>query len=340
MQITMNDQPHAVTIFEVASPENFDEQRYVSANKDVRTAIETGSFVDGWQHFKKHGRKERRKQYCDDYLRSLRVMRERKLQRIATILREDIDIAMTPDGIYDYRGGDRKETFGFSETANISSNAYDELPLGVIRQFPHGLILDCGAGYRPEYYENVVNYEIVPYQTTDVLGFAEDLPFADESFDAVFSFAVLEHVKYPFIAADELCRVLKPGGILAAGAAFLQPIHGYPHHYFNMTNLGLRVLFEESIDITRQFVNPGTGPMVALSWFLREWMKNLPAESQKKFRKLKVADILAQPPEAFSRETFVADLSEEANFQLACATRMIGQKRIKVVTAGNSSETP
>ncbi len=336
----MNDQPDVVSFFEVASTENFDEQRYVSANKDVRAAIEKGAFADGWQHFKKHGRKEGRKQYCDDYLATLHAMQERKRRRIATILREDIDIAMTPDGMYDYRGGGRKETFGFSETENISSNAYDELPLGVIRQFPHGLILDCGAGSRPEYYENVVNYEIVPYQTTDVLGFAEDLPFADESFDAVFSFAVLEHVKYPFVAASELCRVLKPGGVLAAGAAFLQPIHGYPHHYFNMTNLGLRVLFEESLDITRQFVNPGTGPMVALSWFLREWMKNLPADAQKQFGKLRVADILAQPPETFSSEKFVVDLSEETNFQLACATRMIGQKRINIVTADNPGKTP
>ena len=40
------------------------------------------------------------------------------------------------------------------------------------------------------------------------------LPFADNSFDAVFSHALLEHLKEPVKAALELKRVLKPGGML------------------------------------------------------------------------------------------------------------------------------
>jgi hypothetical protein len=30
---------------------------------------------------------------------------------------------------------------------------------------------------------------------------------------------------------------------------FLQPLHGYPHHYFNMTHMGVRSLFEDQIEI-------------------------------------------------------------------------------------------
>ena len=41
-----------------------------------------------------------------------------------------------------------------------------------------------------------------------------DLPFKDESFDAAFSHAVLEHLQEPIKALQELLRVLKPGGIL------------------------------------------------------------------------------------------------------------------------------
>ena len=41
-----------------------------------------------------------------------------------------------------------------------------------------------------------------------------ELPFADNSFDAVFSHALLEHLKDPTKAAIELKRVLKPGAMI------------------------------------------------------------------------------------------------------------------------------
>lgn len=43
---------------------------------------------------------------------------------------------------------------------------------------------------------------------------SKDLPFEDNSFDAVFSSAMLEHVPEREKALDEMIRVLKPGGVL------------------------------------------------------------------------------------------------------------------------------
>jgi SAM-dependent methyltransferase len=119
----------------------------------------------------------------------------------------------------------------------------------MIVSLPDGLLLDCGAGRRPTYYSNVVNYEIVDYDSTDVLGVGEYLPFKDDMFDAVISVAVLEHVCDPFRCATEISRVLKPGRRLICGVPFICPLHGYPHHYYNMTGQGLRALFEDKLEI-------------------------------------------------------------------------------------------
>lgn len=40
------------------------------------------------------------------------------------------------------------------------------------------------------------------------------LPFADSSFDRVFSHALMEHLSHPRRATKELYRVLKPGGVI------------------------------------------------------------------------------------------------------------------------------
>lgn len=47
-----------------------------------------------------------------------------------------------------------------------------------------------------------------------VEGSIYNLPFPDQSFDAVFSHAVLEHLQTPLKAVRQLFRVLKPGGVL------------------------------------------------------------------------------------------------------------------------------
>jgi ubiquinone/menaquinone biosynthesis C-methylase UbiE len=48
-------------------------------------------------------------------------------------------------------------------------------------------------------------------------GFAENLPFADNSFDVVYSSHVLEHVNDEVKALDEMKRVLKKDGVLVIG---------------------------------------------------------------------------------------------------------------------------
>ena len=61
---------------------------------------------------------------------------------------------------------------------------------------------------------SVASFLIKPF----VAGLAEEIPFADRSFDAIWSIAVLEHGLHPERALQEIVRVLKPRGV-----AYLAP---------------------------------------------------------------------------------------------------------------------
>jgi demethylmenaquinone methyltransferase/2-methoxy-6-polyprenyl-1,4-benzoquinol methylase len=61
-----------------------------------------------------------------------------------------------------------------------------------------------------------------------VQGRAEDLPFADDSFDDVAFTYVLRYVSDPAATIAELARVLKPGGVLA-GMDFYDPPNRFWH---------------------------------------------------------------------------------------------------------------
>jgi SAM-dependent methyltransferase len=76
-----------------------------------------------------------------------------------------------------------------------------------------------------------VGIDLEPGHAT-VVGDAQALPFADDTFDLVLSLAVLEHVQHPTLFAQEAFRVLRPGRLLVGTVAFLEPLHGgsYYHH--------------------------------------------------------------------------------------------------------------
>jgi SAM-dependent methyltransferase len=214
--------------------------------------------------------------------------------------------------------GLRRET-RITNTDNVSANPYDDEMLKLINAFKSGLILDCGAGRRDAYFENVVNYEIVGYDTTDVVGVGEHLPFESNTFDAVFSIAVLEHVRDPFRCAAEIGRVLKRGGKFYGCIPFLQPLHGFPHHYFNATPQGARRLFEDFLRVESVSVPPAMHPLWALSWIVRSWSEGLDEPTRSGFLDMKLKEFLA-PPEPRLALPFVRELSSEKQFELATGT--------------------
>lgn len=71
----------------------------------------------------------------------------------------------------------------------------------------------------------------------DLLIDVHALPFAPGSISLVVCSALLEHVRYPHLAMQEIARVTAGGGTVIGEVAFLQPFHT---SYFHMTHAAVR----------------------------------------------------------------------------------------------------
>jgi len=73
----------------------------------------------------------------------------------------------------------------------------------------------------------------------DVFADAGNIPLADESIDTVVILEVMEHLRRPREAMQEIARVLRPQGRLLLTMPFLYPVHDAPHDYQRLTAYGL-----------------------------------------------------------------------------------------------------
>lgn len=208
----------------------------------------------------------------------------------------------------------------------VSRHALSKIAFEIIdyAQKCGGMVLDFGAGLKfvNDYHPSVINLEIEPYPTTDIVAAGQRLPFPDNSFEGVFSFAVLEHVSDPFQCAREIARVLKPGGKVCIGVPFVFHEHGYPEHYYNMTRRGVANLFEDYLEVTAQ--RPGK---LCIPSLLKAYHSNLSKDAAAEFEKISIGDIVNAPlPHALAMAQ-EATLSEEIRWRFAHGTYLWGTKK-------------
>ncbi len=67
---------------------------------------------------------------------------------------------------------------------------------------------------------------------------------SDESFDLVVSCDVFEHLDRPWLAANEIARILRPGGLAITNTLFAWRAQPGPHDYWRYAPESLEVLFD------------------------------------------------------------------------------------------------
>lgn len=253
-------------------------------------------------------------------------MKMNKLDRIQEIIKYE-HIKDRKPSHYDCLDEEKRRLYKVEEESGISENPYHVPALQMIERHKDGLVLDVGAGKRNTYYSNVVNLDIMAYDTTDVISVGECLPFRDNVFDAIHSNAVLEHVKDPTTCAKEMMRVLKPGGELMCCVPFLQPFHACPHHYYNMTSEGLKNLFPE-IQLLAVDVYEELRPITSLKLLATDYINALDGQDREEFLSLTIRDIVNLPYSYLRDKGFVVSLSKDSNFKMACCHTLFGVKSV------------
>ncbi len=293
-----------------------DEAGYLEANPDA-----AGSGAR--HHFAAHGRAEGRLQAVNRA--KVAVMRDRKLARVQ--FRETPRELREAGMPIDFLPAEIVEEFQIPDRPPVSAHAYIPQIGALIRGNRDKLFLDVGAGLRHDYHANVVNTEIYASVSTDVLCVGESMPFADAQFDYVFCFATLEHTRRPWDVAAEICRVLKPGGTIVSDYPFLQPVHGYPHHYYNATPMGHRGLFERDCEICGVEIGWHHHPIAALQWTLTLFRNGLPPARAMAFENTRIGDLLDRPLESLLNAPYWRELSLEAQQATASGSLLVAVKR-------------
>ncbi|NNE50774.1 MAG: class I SAM-dependent methyltransferase [Sulfitobacter sp.] len=93
------------------------------------------------------------------------------------------------------------------------------------------------------------------YGGADLYCDAHDLPFRDGSVDVIYAAAVWEHLAFPQLAAQEVARVLKPGGHFLGSSSFLEPWHD--ESYYHNTPNGVYMTLTLS-DLEPSYIWPET----------------------------------------------------------------------------------
>ena len=313
---------------ELATFENFDEAGYLLANPDVARHVAAGG--DAVSHLRRHGLREGRQQVRPPLEERIKRARAR-YARFMHVL----DDTCGAGGEFRFLEGAGVFPVLYGQTAlDLSSYDAESANCGFgpfieeMRANPDKLYLDIGCGRRETREPNCLYLEIYRSASADVvMEPACRYPIASQSLDGIGCFAVLEHVKRPWEAASEFRRMLKPGGKLFIDWPFLQPVHGYPSHYYNASREGLREMFTEGFALSELRTFGNQTPDHTISWILRELVDGIGDPGlREQLLGMSVGAIIQEPPGSALWQRILQALPPERVEALACGNTLIATK--------------
>jgi SAM-dependent methyltransferase len=171
--------------------------------------------------------------------------------------------------------------------------------------------------------------EVYPSLTADIIiePYCK-LPFETASLDGIGCFAVLEHVRQPWKMAEEFARVTKPGGKLFVDWPFLQPVHGYPSHYYNATREGTRALFADAFDVLELGTGPFEGPDHTVYWILNSLADSINDEKEReRFLGQTVGELCATLPGDPAWAAILQAMDDASISRLSCGNTLIAVRK-------------
>jgi SAM-dependent methyltransferase len=138
-----------------------------------------------------------------------------------------------------------------------------------VRDQARGRVLDVGCASRwvERWLEPGCIYVGLDYPATgrdlykarpELFADASALPLQDATFDTVVLLEVLEHLRRPREALQEVARVVRPRGKVLLSMPFLYPVHDAPHDYQRLTIHGL-IRDVEAAGLRIECVTPALG---------------------------------------------------------------------------------
>jgi SAM-dependent methyltransferase len=150
---------------------------------------------------------------------------------------------------------------GVTPAADVDMTAITRF-IEEMARVPHPAVVELGTRRQPgqertrhsvwvPHAASYVGVDYEPGEDVDVVADAHELSrrLGRDSVDAVVACSVFEHIKYPWIAAAEIAKVLRPGGLAFIHTHQTFAIHAHPHDYWRFSAEGLAALFPATLGL-------------------------------------------------------------------------------------------
>ncbi|HSF20304.1 MAG TPA: methyltransferase domain-containing protein [Vicinamibacteria bacterium] len=184
------------------------------------------------------------------------------------------------------------------------------------------VVLEFGSGNMSLDDPCIIRMDVKLTPHVDLVADLHSLPFKPGTIDFAFGLAVFEHLRQPFVAAEQLYDALRAGGYVYGECNFVFAYHGYPHHYFNASIHGLEQVFRNFTKL-RLGIAPFQMPSFALENVIQTYVALFHADTKEE------ADLAERLNQilSFPLREYDSKFTPESAFRLAAGGYYLGIKQ-------------